>query len=174
MDFSLKSSPNQTVHLIACLAFNFAQSLFNFLLSGTCHQCSDVLCLYKCHVPQLPAVAWPQKCHLGKNRLFSLTFSSLEGLGSQGHTVNLSVISLQIMRVLCNYSAFSDKMKGGTPTDRKLPWPMWPFAMSRKKESAILWCVSDERHPRPDWFKNLRKSIWIKPMSINYHAIIKF
>lgn len=101
MGFALKSPPNQTAHLVACSAFNFAQPLFNFLLSGTSHQCWVALCLYKRHVPQLPAVAWPQKCHLGKNRLFSLTFSRLKGSGSQSHTVQFSLsLAHKLWRVI--------------------------------------------------------------------------
>jgi len=101
VEFAFKSPPNQTGYLVACSAFNFAQPFFNFLLSGTCHQCRDALCLYKRHVPQLPAVAWPQKCHLGKNRLFSLIFSSLKGSGSQGHTVKCSLsLAHKLWRVI--------------------------------------------------------------------------
>lgn len=84
MCFSLKCPPNQTVHLIACLAFNFAQSLFNFLLSRTCHQCSDVLCLYKCHVPQLPAVAWPQKMSFREEQIVFPDLFKLGRIGKPG------------------------------------------------------------------------------------------
>ncbi len=167
------SHPNQPAHLIACSVFNFPQSVFNFILPAPCHRCSDALCLYKRHVPQLPAVTWPQKCHLGKNRLFSLTFASLKGSGSQGHTVN-SVISSQIMKGHCNYFAFSVKMEGETSIDRKLPWPIWPFAVRRKNQPpSDAFQMKDTSSDDDTDFKS-EKIHLNKNNKHKYHAIIKF
>ncbi len=157
------SHPNQPAHL-ACSVFNFPQSVFNFLLPAPCHRCSDALCLYKRHVPQLPAVTWPQKCHLGKNRLFSLTFASLKGSGSQGHTVH-SVISSQIMKGHCNYFAFSVKMEGETSIDRKLQWEgRISHLLMHFRWKTLLQMMTQ--------ILNLRKSIWIKTISINITLLL--